>query len=90
LNTRPQTTPPKSKVFISYSRRDMAFTDRLVAALENEGIDVLLDRQDIVKGEAWKERIYALINQADTVVSLISTALVSSPICSKRWPTPKA
>jgi hypothetical protein len=30
---------PKTKVFVSYSRKDMAFADQLEAALQARGID---------------------------------------------------
>ena len=36
----------KLKLFISYSRRDMAAADALVAALEGEGFEVTIDRRE--------------------------------------------
>ena len=35
---------PKAKVFISYSRRDMAFVDGLEGALKERGFEPLIDR----------------------------------------------
>ena len=35
--------PSKTRVFISYSRKDMAFADRLEAALKERGFDVFID-----------------------------------------------
>ena len=37
----------KLKVFLSYSRIELAFVNRLQAALEKKGIDVFVDREDI-------------------------------------------
>jgi len=37
---------PKTKVFISYSRKDMAFADRLEAALKARGVEPLIDRSE--------------------------------------------
>jgi TIR domain len=37
----------KTKAFISYSRKDMAFVDRLEAALKARGFEVLIDREEI-------------------------------------------
>jgi hypothetical protein len=37
----------KAKVFISYSRNDMAFADRLEAALKARGCEPLIDRTEI-------------------------------------------
>jgi hypothetical protein len=38
---------PKTKVFISYSRKNMAFADRLEAALKERGLELLIDRAEI-------------------------------------------
>ena len=35
------------KVFVSYSRADVAFADQLVLALEDKGFVAILDRHDI-------------------------------------------
>ena len=35
---------PKARIFISYSRKDMAFADRLEAALKARGFETLIDR----------------------------------------------
>src|SRR5258705_1062222 len=62
----------KTKVFISYSRQDLTFADRLEAALKARGVEVLIDRSEIYAFEDWWKRIKALIAQADTVVFVIS------------------
>jgi hypothetical protein len=62
----------KVKVFISYSRKDMAFADRLETALKARGFEPLIDRTDIYAFEEWWKRIEALIGQADTVVFVLS------------------
>ena len=58
---------PKARVFISYSRKDMAFADRLEAALKARGFAPLIDRTEIYAFEDWWKRIEALIGRADTV-----------------------
>src|SRR3974390_3180368 len=62
----------KAKVFISYSRKDIAFADRLEGALKTRGFEPLIDRTDIYAFEEWWKRIEALIGQADTVVFVLS------------------
>ena len=62
----------KSKVFISYSRKDMAFADRLEAALRARGFEPLMDRTDIYAFEEWWKRVEALIGRADTIVFVLS------------------
>ena len=73
----------KARVFISYSRKDMAFADRLDVALKRRGFEPLIDRTDIYVFEDWWQRIQSLIVQADTVVFLLSPDSVSSHICQR-------
>jgi hypothetical protein len=73
----------KAKVFISYSRKDMAFADRLEVALKTRGIEPLIDRSEIYVFEDWWKRIEALIARADTVVFVLSPDAVSSDVCQK-------
>jgi TIR domain len=47
---------PKAKIFISYSRKDLAFADRLDAALKARGFETFIDREDIHALEKWWER----------------------------------
>ncbi len=75
--------PPKAKVFISYSRKDMAFADQLEAALRARGIEPLIDRSEIYAFEDWWKRIEALIAQADTVVFVLSPDAVASEVALK-------
>ena len=61
----------KAKVFISYSRKDMAFADRLDGELKKRGFEPLIDRSDIYVFEDWWQRIQNLIVQADTVIFVL-------------------
>jgi hypothetical protein len=69
---------PKARIFISYSRKDMAFADRLDAALKARGFEPLIDREEIYAFEDWWKRLQALIIRADTVVFVISPDAVAS------------
>lgn len=71
----------KLKVFISYSRQDLEFVDRLQTALSVRGIDAAVDRTEIAKGEDWWKRIQQLIVEADTIVFVLSPGSVTSPVC---------
>jgi len=73
----------KARIFISYSREDMAFTDRLEAALKERGFDPLIDRTEIYAFEDWWKRIQALIVQADTVIFVLSPSAAASRICAR-------
>src|SRR5215475_3797994 len=74
---------PKAKIFISYSRKDMAFADRLEMALKARGFEPLIDRTEIYAFEEWWQRIEALITRADTIVFVISPDAVASDVCQK-------
>src|SRR6266446_4252417 len=74
---------PETKAFLSYSRRDMAFAERLEAALKARGIEPLIDRSEIYAFEDWWKRIEALIVQADTIVMVLSPDAISSEVCKK-------
>src|SRR5215467_9918533 len=77
------TSTDKLKVFISYSRKDsVAFADELVVGLEDRGFAPFLDRHDIAPGEAWEARLGGLIEQADTIVFVISPEAVKSERCN--------
>src|SRR5262245_6838560 len=46
-SSRPEGAARKLKVFVSYSRRDIEFADRIVEALQDRGLEVLIDRRDL-------------------------------------------
>ena len=75
--------PAKAKVFISYSRRDMAFADRLELALEARGFSAAIDRDEIYAFEEWWKRIETLIAGADTVIFVLSPHSVASEVALK-------
>jgi hypothetical protein len=78
----------KLKIFVSYSRKDEAFAQELVAGLEVAGFEPYLDRHDIAAGEDWEARLGRLIEVADTVVFVISPDAVSSERCA--WEVERA
>jgi hypothetical protein len=76
-------TGPKARIFISYSRKDMAFADKLEAALKARGFEPLIDRTEIYAFEDWWKRIESLIGRADTVVFVLSPDAVASDVALK-------
>jgi len=72
----------KLKVFISYSRQDMAFVDRLQTALAERGIEAFVDRDHIEKSEDWWARLTQLITDADTIIFVLSPDSVNSKVCA--------
>ena len=48
--------PQASPIFISYSRQDSAYVEKLIAAFEGRGLSVWLDNR-IDYGTAWQHEI---------------------------------
>ena len=69
-------------MFISYSRRDMAAADALVAALEGEDFEITIDRRDLPYGEEWQNELADFIRGSDTVVWLVSPDSITSKWCN--------
>jgi WD40 repeat protein len=71
----------KLKLFISYSREDVAFADQLASALRLCGFEPFVDRHSMAGGEEWQRRLGNLIVDADTIVFILSPASAASEIC---------
>jgi tetratricopeptide (TPR) repeat protein len=73
----------KAKIFVSYSRKDFEFVDKLDAALKAREFDTFVDRSEIYAFEDWWKRIQGLIAKADTVIFTLSPDAVASDVCAK-------
>lgn len=69
------------EVFISYSRKDKAFVQRLSSALEQKGHQTWVDWHDIEYAEDWWQKIQNGIEGSDNFVSIISPHSVRSKLC---------
>ncbi len=67
-----------AQVFISYSRRDREFVQKLVAALDAEKREVWLDEKDIEVTAEWLTEIFSNIEAADNFLFVISPDSVAS------------
>lgn len=74
-------TDSAATVFISYSRTDSAFLNRIKPALENRRIRTFVDEEDIEKGEPFTSRIKELILSADLTLFVVSPESVVSDFC---------
>ena len=70
-----------ARIFISYSRKDAAFVERLGVALKAHGLVPLIDRTEIYAFEDWWKRIEGVIGSSDTIVFVLSPEAVSSGVC---------
>jgi WD40 repeat protein len=68
-------------VFISYSRTDKPFVQRVHKALSSDGRDVWVDWEDIPLTSDWWSEICEGIESADTFVLIVTPESLSSPMC---------
>jgi hypothetical protein len=70
-------------LFISYSRRDRTFVERLSKALEDRRKETWVDWQDIPPTATFKEEIRAAIDASDSFLFVISPDSCYSPVCKQ-------
>jgi hypothetical protein len=70
---------------MSYSRRELGFVDDIVSKLEGEGYYVWLDYRVLVPGSPWKGQIDKGLNDADTVLLVVSKASLASEYVALEW-----
>jgi hypothetical protein len=68
-------------VFISYSRKDKEFAEKLVRALEADGRDVWIDFDDIPFASEWWEEICNGIDLSEATIFIISPDSLESKVC---------
>lgn len=68
-------------IFISYSRKDIAFASMLHKALIENDLDPWIDWQDIPPSADWLAEVYEAIEGADNFVFIISETSLDSEIC---------
>lgn len=66
------------KVFISYSSGDDALAGRIASGLERAGFDVWYDKQKIMPGDNWADKIAQGLRESDAMVVLLSEGALRS------------
>lgn len=72
-------------VFVSYSRKDKAAAERLVAALQQRGRDAWVDWEGIAPSAEWMREIHAAIAAASAFVVLCSPHWLASAVCAREF-----
>ncbi len=72
-----------SRVFISYSREDLAIAEKIFAALSKGGLEPWIDQEDIPKGEEFFKEIQHGIERAEVMLFLVSPDSIRSEWCNK-------
>jgi len=71
----------KTKVFISYSRKDKLFARKLHTAINSEGIEAWVDWEGIPPSADWMTEITGAIHNSDALVFIISPNSLISKVC---------
>jgi WD40 repeat protein len=72
-----------ASLFISYSRKDIAFAHQLTTAFEGQDLDFWIDWEDIPPTVEWWQEIEKGIEEADIFLFLLSPDSVTSKYCKK-------
>lgn len=73
------------RYFISYSRKDKDFVDKLYVSLKQKGIAVWLDTKEIHPGENWPDAIQRGLDECQAMILVISPDSMSSRHVSEEW-----
>ncbi len=68
-------------LFLSYSRRDKEFAEKLHAALATQGRDIWVDWEDIPITADWLQEIYDGIDAADAFIFVLTPDSAQSEVC---------
>ncbi len=74
-----------TQVFISYSRKDLAFVRQLACDLEQKGLQVWWDVSDLVAGEHWSQAIESALRASDFCIVVLSPAALDSEWVAKEY-----
>jgi hypothetical protein len=72
-------------VFISYSRKDFYFAESLAFHLAERGIANWLDANHLAPGGEWSEEIDRALDEAQTVIVVVTPASVRSEYVRREW-----
>jgi hypothetical protein len=77
--------PVTVKLFISYSRAQTPFVDRLADQLEDNAYSLWLDYQSLVPARPWFQQIESWIDAADVVLLVVSKESLTSKNVEPEW-----
>ncbi len=72
-----------AEIFISYSRQNVEFVDKLVGEIEKRGQSIWVDRDDIRGGTAWRSAISEAIRACEIFIIVLSDKSILSENVTK-------
>jgi hypothetical protein len=82
-DVRNQTIAPIT--FVSYSRRQLYFSESIALHLQKHGINTWFDLQQLQAGTIWEEGLEGGIRHATRLVLIVSKASLDSPYTRDEW-----
>jgi hypothetical protein len=73
------------RVFISYSRQQLYFAESLAFRLQERGITVWFDLQQLKPGCDWQDEIEAGLETSNALVLIASRSALASPFVEREW-----
>jgi TIR domain len=73
--------------FVSYSRRELYFAEALTLRLQQQGISIFFDIQQLAPGIDWAATLKAGYTKCDAVILIASKASLASPYVEIEWDT---
>lgn len=73
------------QIFLSYSRKDLNFVEKLADDLQQAGFDIWYDLTDLEGGDRWADEIQEAIDKSDVFVTVISPNSVASEWVQKEF-----
>jgi len=73
------------QIFLSYSREQLYFAESLALHLQDAGLSVWLDLQQLSPGSDWSLGIQAGLENCSAVLLVASQASLSSPYVAEEW-----
>ena len=77
----------QAATFVSYSRRQLYFAESLALHLQNEGLEVWFDLQQLQAGTVWADGLKHGVGEAGQMVLVVSQASLDSPYTQEEWKT---
>ncbi len=71
--------------FLSYSRRQLYFAESLALHLQKENLNIWFDLQQLQAGTVWSDSLKDGINEAKTLILIVSKASLASKYVEVEW-----
>ncbi len=79
------TAQKTSYYFISYSRQEVTFVDSFARELEKRGVSTWVDFRNLVPGRPWQDQLDDGVQNAKTILLVVSKASMSSLPVKDEW-----